>query len=1035
MRIQVLGPVSVWRDGARLALGSPQRRAVLALLTASRGRQLPFAGLAEALWGERPPASAPNVVQTHIKHLRRLLEPGRPPRAPSIVLPRVGDGYALRVPDDVVDLSRFRALVDAADAARRDGDEGRANALLAEALDVWRQPPLVDLPFLASHPVVVALTGERGGVVAQYGDAMIAAGRSAEALHILQEAAAAHPLDEDAQARLIRAYESVGRRDQAVAVYRRSRRRLADELGVDPGAALSQALSAVLYSRPEPPASGRRRAAGPDPGHQAAYPARPPARSPAQLPADVPDFAGREAELGVLDRLLDTAEENSTAMAVTVVSGTAGVGKTALAVHWAHRARGRFPDGQLHVNLRGYDPDLPMTPGDALTRFLTDLGIPGDAIPLDVDERTSRYRTEMAERRMLVVLDNALSEEQVRPLLPGSPSCAVLVTSRDSLAGLVALHGARRVGLSALARTEALDLLRTLIGDRVTTEPGPAALLAEQCVGLPLALRIAAELAVARPALPLADLAAELADEQQRLDHLDAGGDPRAALQSVFSWSYRRLPAEAARAFRLISLHPGPEIDAHAAAALIGEPPREPDGRPDHAPDGRRAARPDGPAHSARALTVLARAHLLQPVGPGRYSTHDLLRAYGYRLTRTHDSDNDRQAALSRLFDHYLGTAAAAMDALYPAEGHHRPAVEPVMGASPIAGDPVAARAWLDAERPALAAVCAIAADRGGGRHAVQLAAVLFRYLDAGHHTQALEIHHHALRAAERAGDAKGQAHALTNLGCVHWRMADAAAAREHLSRALELHVSTDDRAGQARALSNLGNVHWRQGHFHEAVRCHQQALTLYRETADRVGQARTLTNLGNVRLRLGLRGQAADDQRQALVLHELTGDRIGRARTLCHLGNACLELGRCDEAARCQQQALALFRELGHPGGEAYALSGLGDVLLRQGAFEAAIEHHRRALDLFRENGEHYGEASALNGLAEALYAGGRHDEALAHYSTAVTVAAGTGEHDQLTRARGGVDRTRHTLEPGAGAAAPTSPGQRPRPVSEPAG
>ncbi|BFO18528.1 tetratricopeptide repeat protein [Streptomyces sp. KM77-8] len=818
-------------------------------------------------------------------------------------------------------------------------------------------------------------------------------------------------------------------------MYRRSCRRLADELGVEPGAALSDALSTVLHSRPEPPASGRSRAAGPAVGHQAAYPARPPVRSPAQLPADVPDFAGREAELGALDRLLDTAEENATAMAVTVVSGTAGVGKTALAVHWAHRARGRFPDGQLHVNLRGYDPDLPMTPGDALTRFLTDLGIPGDAIPLDVDERTSRYRTEMAERRMLVVLDNALSEEQVRPLLPGSPSCAVLVTSRDSLAGLVALHGARRIGLSALARTEALDLLRTLIGDRVTTEPGPAALLAEQCVGLPLALRIAAELAVARPALPLADLAAELADEQRRLDHLDAGGDPRAALRSVFSWSYRRLPTEVARAFRLISLHPGPEIDAHAAAALIGDPPREPDGPPEHEPDGWRAARPDGPAPSVRALTVLARAHLLQPVGPGRYSTHDLLRAYGYRLTRTRDSDDERQAALSRLFDHYLGTAAAAMDALYPAEGHHRPAVKPVVDASPIAGDPVAARAWLDAERPALAAVCAIAADRGGGRHAVQLAAVLFRYLDGGHHTQALEIHHHALRAAERAGDAKGQAHALTNLGCVYWRMAEAAAATEHLSRALELHMSTDDRAGQARALSNLGNVHWRQGHFHEAVRCHQQALTLYRETADRVGQARTLTNLGNVRLRLGRHGQAADDQRQALVLHELTGDRIGRARTLCHLGNACLELGRCDEAARCQQQALAVFRELGHPGGEAYALSGLGDVRLRQGAFEAAIEHHRQALDLFRENGEHYGEASALNGLAEALYAGGRYDEALAHYATAVTVAAGTGEHDQLTRARAGVDRTRHTLETGAGAAEPTAPGRRPCPLSEPAG
>ncbi|MER5217876.1 tetratricopeptide repeat protein [Streptomyces sp. NPDC002838] len=1031
MRIQVLGPVSVWRDDSRLTLGSPQRRAILALLAVSRGLQLPFSGLADALWGERPPASASNVVQTHIKHLRRLLEPERPPRAPSTVLPRLGDGYALRVPDDAVDLLRFRDLVTAADSARRNGDGERAAALLAGALGVWQQPPLADLPSLAAHPTVVALAGERRGVVAQYGEAMIATGRSSHALPVLEEAAAAQPLDEDAQARLIRAYEAVGRRDQAVAVYRRSRRRLADELGVDPGPELSEAFAAVLCRRPEPSASSRTRAAGPDRatgsapgGLAAALPTRSPTRSPAQLPADVPDFSGRDAELSALDRLLAAAEANPTAMAVSVVSGTAGVGKTALAVHWAHRTRDRFADGQLYVNLRGYDPDHPMAPGDALTRFLTVLGVPGEAIPLDVDERASRYRTEMAERRMLVVLDNALSEEQVRPLLPGSSSCAVLVTSRDSLAGLVALHGARRIALRPLPPPDAIALLRTLIGARVTTEPGPAAALAEQCVGLPLALRIAAELAAGRPSLPLADLVTELADEQRRLDHLDAGGDPRAAVQAVFSWSYQRLPAHMARTFRLFSLHPGPETDAHAVAALIGDMPHAPDGKRDHGPEEKQAAALDGPARSARTLALLARAHLLQPAGPGRYSTHDLLRAYGHRLTRTRDSDTDRQAALTRLFDHYLSTAAVAMDALYPAEGHHRPAVPPPAHASPIAGDPDAARAWLDTERPTLAAICAVAADRGRPRHAVQLAAVLFRHLDAGHHTEALEIHHHALRAAERTGDTKGQAHALTNLGCVHWRLADAASAADHLIRALELHRRTDDRAGLARTLSNLGNVHWRQGRLHEAARCHQQALTLYRDTGDQVGQARTLTNLGNVCLRLGDHEQAADHQRQALALHDLTGDRIGRARTLSHLGNACLRLGRYDQAADHQRQALALFRELGHPGGEAYALSGLGDTRLRQGAFETAAEHHRRALDLFRENGERYGEASALNGLAEALYGSGHYNEALVHHSTAAMVAAVTGEQDQLARARAGADRARHALEPGAGAAASTAPG-----------
>ncbi|MGA6222810.1 tetratricopeptide repeat protein [Streptomyces umbrinus] len=1131
MRIQVLGPVCAWRDATRLDLGSPQRRAVLALLAVSRGQQLPFFGLADALWGEHPPATASNVVQTHIKHLRHLLEPDRPPRARSTLLPRLGDGYALRVPYDAIDLLRFRALVAGAVTVRRDGRGGgqeRAAALLADALGLWQQPPLADLPFLSAHPVVVALAEERRGAVAQYGEAMIAAGRSADALPVLEEAAVAQPLDEDAQARLIRAYEAVGRRDQAVAVYRRSRRRLADELGVDPGPALAEAYAALLRRRTRPSAPGaghapRDTAGGPGTASAAELPAQVPAhvppyptsahRLPAQLPADVPDFAGRDPELSALDRLLAAAADSPTAGAVSVVSGTAGVGKTALAVHWAHRTRHRFPDGQLYVNLRGYDPDRPMPPGDALTRFLTVLGVPGDAVPLDVDDRASRFRTELADRRMLLVLDNALSEEQVRPLLPGSPACSVVVTSRDSLAGLVALHGARRIALGPLPPSHAVALLRTLVGARVDTEPGPAAALAEQCARLPLALRVAAELAVAHPSSRLADLAAELADQQRRLDLLDAGGDRRAAVEAVFSWSYERLPAPAARTFRLLSLHPGPEADAHAVAALIGEtpgeamtrvageerthtpgeattpapgeatapapgegatrapgdaPPPVPSEELTLAPSATRAERPghvpgassgqvpgsgprhtpehvpgrtpahtpehmpgrtpelhtsaavpgdepagagDSPPHAAGTLALLARAHLLQPARPGRFGTHDLLRAYAFRLTRTHDSEAERQAALVRLFDHYLGTAAAAMDTLYPAERHHRPAVAASVHVPSVVGDADAARAWLDAERPTLAAVCAVAADRGSPRHAVRLAALLFRHLDSGHHTEALEIHRHALRAAETLGDLDGQAHTLTNLGVVHWRLADAGSAEDHLVRALELHRRTGDRAGRARTLSNLGNVHWRLGSLRDAAHDHQQALALYRETGDQVGQARTLTNLGNVCLRLGEYEQAADHQRQALALHDLTGDRIGRARTLSHLGNALLRLGRSESAAEYQEQALTLFRQLGHHGGEAYALSGLGDIRLGQGELEAAVTCQRRALELFRENGEGYGEASALNGLAEALHGSGRHDEALDHHSTAATVAAVTGEHDQLARAHAGAERARRAL------------------------
>ncbi|MFE2184651.1 ATP-binding protein [Streptomyces sp. NPDC059455] len=666
-------------------------------------------------------------------------------------------------------------------------------------------------------------------------------------------------------------------------------------------------------------------------------------------------------------------------MTISVISGTAGAGKTALAVHWAHRARDRFPDGQLYVNLRGYDPDRPLSSGDALTRFLRALGLSGRHIPLDPDERASRYRTEMADRRMLVVLDNALSVEQVRPLLPGTPSCAVLVTSRDSLAGLVALHGAQRIELGPLLPAEAIALLRLLIGDRAQQDHTSSAVLAEQCARLPLALRVAAELAAARPGVPLSELVAELSDQQRRLELLDAGGDSRATVRSVFFWSYRHLPSAAARTFRLLALHPGPDFGVHATAALTGE-------------DVDRAG---------RRLALLTRAHLVQSAGPGRYAMHDLLRAYADRLSLTYDKEEDRRAAGTRLLDHYLAGATVAMDTLYPAERHHRPGTAPTAASVPPMRDQAAARAWLSAEIPVMSSVCALAADGHRAGYAVGLAAVLFRHLDGGHHMEALSFHTHALRAAEHIGDRAGQAHALTNLGVVHWRLGTYRSAAVHLRQALILHRASGDRAGQARTLSNLGNVHWRSGDHPSAARLHQQALSLYEELGDRVGQARTLTNLGNVCQRRGEYDLADAYQRRALELHGVTGDQIGRARTLTNLGAVRLHQGRYEAAADHHGQALELFRRFGHHGGQGYAMTGLGDVYLRQGLPLVAADHHRQALRLFRTIGERYGEASALNGLGEALRGAGRPDEAVVYHVRAEAVAASTGERDEQARAR----------------------------------
>jgi len=673
---------------------------------------------------------------------------------------------------------------------------------------------------------------------------------------------------------------------------------------------------------------------------------------------------------------------------ISAVSGTAGVGKTALALRWAHRVRAGFPDGQLYVNLRGYDPDQPLSAADVLARFLRALGVAGADIPLEVDERASLYRSLLDERQMLVVLDNVSSVEQVRPLLPGTPSALVVVTSRDSLGGLVARDGARRLDLDLLPPEDAVALLRALIGERVETEPDAAAALAGQCAWLPLALRVAAELAATRPATPLAALVEELADEQRRLELLDAGGDPRTAIRAVFSWSYQHLPTEAARAFRLLGLHPGPALDPYAAAALT-----------------------DTSLEQAQHLLgLLARAHLVQPASPGRYGMHDLLRAYATDLAGIEDCEQERWAALTRLFDHYLATAGAAMDTLHPAEAHRRPRVSPPATPSPPVAEPPVARAWLDAERVTLTAVCAYTAARSWAGHTTGLAATLFRYLQlGGHYPDAVGINTHALQAAHYSGDRVAEARALTNLGAVYWRQGRYQKATEHLQQALTLAREIGHRTGEARGLGNLGLVYWQQGRYQQATEHHQHALTLYREICDRYGEAHALTNLGLVYWQQGRYGQASDHLRQSLTLAREIGDRYGEANPLDNLGAVYCRQGRYGQAAEHHQQALALFRETGHRSGEARGLDNLGTVHRRQGRYGQAAEHHQQALALFRETGHRSGEARALDNLGLVYWRQGRYGQAAEHHQQALALFREISHRHGEAMALNGVGETHH--------------------------
>ncbi|WP_394618626.1 tetratricopeptide repeat protein [Lentzea sp. JNUCC 0626] len=936
LRVQVLGPIRAWRNGREIELGPAGRRAVLGLLALAGGRVVPRADLVDALWGDDPPPSATNVIQTHVKHLRRLFDPDRHRYARSTSIPFAGDGYALRLPDDEVDVGRFRALVAA--AGRTSVAEEVAD-LLGTALGLWQGRPFADHPGLAGHAKVVALLGERRTALLLHAETMIGLGRVVELLPLLVEHAAGDPLDEAVQALLVRAYAAAGRRADAFAVYDSVRRVLREELAIGPGPELAGAHAALLD---EPPVVAVRR--GP---------------VPAQLPANAPGFLGRATELAALDGVL--SERDPSATAVLAVCGTAGVGKTALAVQWGHRVRSEFPDGQLYVNLRGYEAGTPVATADVLGGFLEALGVA--AIPADVDARAARYRTEVADRRLLIVLDNAAAVEQVRLLLPGAPSCVVVVTSRDSLASLVAVHGARRLDLRPLRRGDAIALLRGLIGDH----PPALAELAEQCAFLPLPLRVAAELVVSRPETAVADLVRELGDRQRRLRLLDGGGDDRAAVREVLSWSYKHLPAEAARLFRLLGVHPGRDFDVACAAALA-----------DVAPDTAR-----------RLVDVLVRAHLVDRGPAGRHGMHDLLRAYAVDLAQ---DDPERTLAFDRLLDHYLTAAAGAMESVYPT----------VRAAAPVT-DPARMRAWLDAERANLADLCAFATRHDRPHQAMRLAEMLYRYLEAGHHSDALVVHTNGLRAARLVGDREGEARALTNLGAVHRLLGRYSPAAARLRQSLRLHRTGSDRAGEARALSHLGIVEDRLGDVAASLGYLQEALTRYRELDDRHGTASVLTNLGTVQGQTGDHAGAAEALNAGRELFRALGDRAGEATALTNLAEAYTHLGRHTTAAAHLHQALVHFRALGHRYGEAAALSTLGQVHVDLGRPEEAIGQHEQALEIFRETGHRYGEANALNGLAEALRAAGRPGAPAAHRE-ALAIATETGDQDEQSRAAAGI-------------------------------
>jgi DNA-binding SARP family transcriptional activator/Tfp pilus assembly protein PilF len=949
---------------------------LLAMLLLHVDECVPMERLVDAVWSDRPPRNAPGQLQGSVHRLRRSLAAAG---AHDLVVTEPG-GYRLRVDPRAVDLWEFRRLLAAARAAASGGDPDAAARHYRTGLELWRGAALAGIDSAVVQQYAVAIDEERARAQEECIELELGLGRAGELVAELTGLVQRYPYRERLHATLLRALYAAGRPADALAAYQRARQLFQDELGTDPGPELQHLHRAILDRDP----ALELAPAGSVP------PASPGRFVPRELPADVAGFTGRAEALAVLDRRLSDAPGDLPGpVIISAIAGMAGVGKTALAVHWAQRNTDRFPDGQVYVNLRGYDPDRPMTPAEALARLLSSFGVADQDIPLELTDRAARYRSEVAGRRMLIVLDNAATVEQVRQLLPGTGSVMVLVTSRDSLAGLVTRHGAHRLDLDLLPPDEAVTLLRGLIGDRVDAEPGAAAALARQSARLPLALRVAAELAISRPTLPLAKLVVELEDQQRRLDLLDAGDDPHAAVKVVFSWSMQHLPPEAVHVFRLLGLHPGPDIDRYATAALAGV---------DLAP-------------ASQALDRLARAHLVHPTGPGRFGMHDLLRAYACQLATAEYSDPQRRAAQDRLFDYYLGAAAVAMDRLYPAEAHRRPRIPPPASPTPELPDPGAARGWLDAERPCLVAAAAHAASHGWPGHAIGLSGTLFRYLDGGHFTDGLAVHDHAHQAARQTGDLVAQAHALRRLGAVQDRMGRLTLATEQLERALELFRRAGDESGEAVALHSLSIAERRLGQYESASERQRRALALFRRVGDRTGEASSLTGLGVIGRVLGRYEAAADYLRQAVTVSRLADDLTDEAFALNNLGNVEQDLGDHRSAAEHHRRALELFRQLGHLDGEAHALDNLGSAQLGLGQPELAARHLEQALALFRKIGDREGQASALDSLGAAAGNAGRPLDALSCHTTALIIATEIGDPTWRARSYAGIGRAYQAL------------------------
>jgi len=916
---RILGPVEAWTGTDWATITAAKRRSLLATLLVHPGQPVSTDVLAEEVWPSGPPAKASNLLSVYVHHLRRLIGDGE-----GRVLVTRAPGYQVVLSRGELDADQFTRLVAVGRQALADGEPSRAVELLTQALALWRGKALADVP---ATPLIEAETDRleesRAEALELRAEANLACGRHTEVIPELRRLVVDLPLQEKLWALLIRALYGAGRQAEALEVYEAARRKIAEELGVDPGAELRQLYQQMLNADGEGTAIPLAQ-----PG--AGRPSAPAYQPPAQLPADISDFTGRAGQVDRLRGLLTVpvTEDNPGAVRVALVVGAGGLGKTALAVHTAHLVASEFPDGQLYASLHG--AAQPTDPSEVLARFLRALGAEPGHIPLEEEERAAQYRTRLAGKRVLIVLDDARDAAQVRPLLPGSASCAVLVTARRRQPELA---GTKVLDLDVLPLEEARTLFVLVAGqERTVAEPAATDDVLAACAGLPLAIRIGGARLAARGSWTVRTLADRLADERKRLDELRAGN---LAVRASFEVSFASLPGpelpggiDPATAFRLLGLWTGSSVSLAAASALLGE---------------------DEDA-VADALDVLVDAHLLESRAADRYRFHDLLRVYAADRARTQETEQVQEAAIIRVLTWCLHTTEAAARVISPQ--HARVPLDLLPDAVQPLGFTTLDQAldWCEQERPGLAAGVRLAADSGLHEIAWKLpAAAMSFYFRRSHWGDWVTTHKIGLDSARVLGDRQAEGWMLNNLGMVYGRQRMPEAV-DCFEQALAIYRDLGDVRGESRAATNVANAYFDLGRFSEALEAAQRSLAIQRRAEKRYGEGIALGIIGSASRELGRFSEAIDHLQAALAIFRELGDRMTEADALSDLGEAYLGLGRVDRAIGSLNEALTIHRTIGDRYGQAATLQRLARAQQLTGDLDQARASLQHALRLFEE-------------------------------------------------------------------------------------